>query len=305
MTLVFPFVESDYEKALQLARWIDRLGKNFPHSVVVLYPKGLDQKADTILRVLANGFGYSEKHCVGDLPRGWPEGPNAMFKAACAYMEHHKTLTHWLWMEPDVYPFTPDWLDRWEKEYTFCKRPFMGWPQRTMRIKNGELYQDGEHMNGVGVYPKSVRKYVEWIQSVSPKEAFDVAIQWEVMRKDRNGQYERFAPTRLMEHRWSTNNHRVVSRGNVWTIECDPLGTSALGGQYKIDPKGELGPVMVHGCKDNTLPEILESMVFPDSEGLTLEERVLRRHREGAIWKELIGEFKLQPAKLKKILESA
>ncbi|MGI9519896.1 MAG: hypothetical protein ACR2NP_22775 [Pirellulaceae bacterium] len=110
---------------------------------------------------------------------GYPQGPTAMFWDAMNYIEQHSEDDggFGLWLESDMVPVKPNWLDRLDEEWDASGPPLlMGcyvpevYKQRLLRRRK-LLLED--HVNGGACYAKH---FSRWMPSEAREGVFDVVV---------------------------------------------------------------------------------------------------------------------------------
>lgn len=225
MLVTLPYCLRDHEITLKLFDWIHQLGGCKPrHELWLLHDHRCPPDAvKAILASAQRSFEPCGDIIAGASIDGWPEGANYMFRTVTATLAYTKHK-HFLWMEPDAIPLTPDWLDRIEDEYVKValpsKKPFMG---DRVEVKDIPL-----HMSGVGVYPNPVYELAG--------EAYRAAeVAWDMAAKDQIVPNAHF--TDLIEHAWK-----------------HPEFTNLEELETQIDPNA----VLFHASKDGSLIKLLQ-----------------------------------------------
>lgn len=144
MLVISPFCESDLKAALALHEWIVHLGSLQSHRVLLLASRGIsDGQIQEVNDVAKQTFGsVSAIRQAGIDPKRWPQGPNSMFTTALEWVKKFHN-GHWLWLESDMIPLAPGWLDQLEDDYKRRSMPFYG------------VIHDlpFKHLNGGAIYP--------------------------------------------------------------------------------------------------------------------------------------------------------
>lgn len=146
MLVVFPYSAKDQDQAVRLAEWINELGQNKSHGVLIVRDHRCDSLHDqAILAALTESFGAVEtKTVTDDAYDRWPDSANVMFRNAAKHIEFNNQ-SPFLWIEPDAIPLKPEWLDQIQSAYYSAGKPFMG---DRVEVNDVPL-----HMSGIGVYP--------------------------------------------------------------------------------------------------------------------------------------------------------
>lgn len=92
----------------------------------------------------------------------WPAGPNWAFIHVAKFMAQLRRS--WLWMESDMVPVVPDWLDQLQSAYAHCGKPIMG------HIVQSKGF---EHTQGTAIYPYDLLRRFPKLEAVPDGTAFD------------------------------------------------------------------------------------------------------------------------------------
>lgn len=139
--VVFPFFHGDAPTACQTMEWIAELTRGKTHDVLLWQAEGRNDGWLGRIQSAARRAFRSVSHATyrSNTTRGFNGG---WLHAA----QHMAQINRpWLWMESDVVPLKPDWLQVIQQRYDRCGREFMG-----------PIIPDMGHMNGTGVYPPNV-----------------------------------------------------------------------------------------------------------------------------------------------------
>jgi hypothetical protein len=190
-----------------------------------------------------------------DFAHGWPVASGMQFAATVFTLPRIGWQGPWLWMELDMLPVKKGWLQSLRNGYAICGKPFMGNVVPTAWAENGKLVvrEDDLMMMGCGVYPANMHADERFRPLLAdlvkapprnPNTPFDFYLRHPM-------RYAGIANTGLIADMWQTCEYKRTSKG----ITCQPV---------KLDkPRRERGglvppeAVIVHGCKDGTLAELL------------------------------------------------
>lgn len=190
-----------------------------------------------------------------DFAGGWPVASSTQFAATVFTLPKLGWNAPWLWMELDMLPVQKDWLQTLRRGYTLCGNPFMGNVVPTAWIEDGKLvvHDDDLMMMGCGVYPANMHAderfrplLTDLIKPapMNPATPFDFYLRHAMRQAG-------IADTRLIADMWQTHKYRRTAGG----IVCEPVPLDK--------PRRERGglvpaeAVLVHGCKDGTLAELV------------------------------------------------
>lgn len=257
MKIIIPIGPRDAANLNLLVRAIVSLGEVKQPILIVTVPSLLTeatQAQEDLLKVCPN----VELVDTGDeFADGWFMGANRMFHWVATHLHLEENKHGWLWLEPDCCPMRPTWSDALEQAYREAKVPYMGFvrPQKHKDEKGVIYFKAGDNMmTGVAVYSPQMLADQDMLPlfnnlSISakpahPKYPWDIYLRWRFFKR---GVHE----TPLIHDKWHTINYRREGSQLVCDAAPDaPMGT-ATGG---VVPEAA---VLVHGCKDGTLQELV------------------------------------------------
>lgn len=190
-----------------------------------------------------------------DFAGGWPVASSSHFAATAFTLPKIGWNGPWLWMELDMLPVQKGWLQALRNGYQLCGKPFMGNVVPTAWTEEGKLVvkEDDDMMMGCGVYPANMHADERFRPLLAdlvkppprnPNTPFDFYLR-HAMR------HAGFADTKLIADMWQTHEYKRTGKG----ITCKPVPLDK--------PRRERGglvpseAVIVHGCKDGSLAELL------------------------------------------------
>jgi hypothetical protein len=167
---------------------------------------------------------------------GWPEACNKHFHDTVNLLGKLSNPLNWFFLELDCNPIRQGWQDALETAYNSGGKPFCGHVRPTSEVTNPPL--KGSHMVGAGMYPFNfhVIAAAEY-PYLAPKVPFDVTLRWRVLQSG-------VTHTDLIAHRHSTKEYTLEG-----TVLIPNEGT----------PVDINGTALVHGCKDDTLADLVLS----------------------------------------------
>jgi hypothetical protein len=243
--------------ALDLLAWINELGGVQRHGLVLATTPMVDPRP--LLAEARQGWGSVEHFTMKAEGTTWPLGNNMNFLEVATFMNDRGRP--FLFLEADVLPLTPDWLDRLEAEYIESAKLFMG-DVHLMTDGENKPIEGSEHMNGAGIYPARVLTYLpsaKWIVVGTGHEPWDVTLRFETQslvdgaggfRMDRGERISVCHPTRQICFCWKSYRYRVLPDGS-WDCDTEPRAL-----HRKIDFHRH---VVHHGCKDGSLLTLLRA----------------------------------------------
>lgn len=186
---------------------------------------------------------------------GMPMDGGILFFGAVFNLGRLQNQEPFLWLELDSLPIKPDWLNLIQHDYFAKGRLCYGNIVPLPFIVSGKLeYRAGEeYMMAVGVYPptmhtdEAIRPLIQDLgmpPHSNPKENFDTYIRGGVKTLG-------WANSNLIADMWNTGCYEATPEG----IKCSARPTDKL-----VRCRGGLVPataVLVHGCKDDSLRQIV------------------------------------------------
>lgn len=226
--VVFPFCSKDGHQALKLMQWIAELTPPCQHLLITSHDYATPPQLVSDIQNAAKGTFRSIKALSYSTPSTgqWP--PTMAFKAAARYME--KLGIPWLWMEPDMIPIKPEWLDTLQNIYWKCGKAFAG-----------PIIPQMGHMNGTGIYPANTPKRIPRALDLM-RTAWDITMKPEMIKDCHD-----LMP--YLYHAWTVVNGKFHPY-NGGAVPSFPKGTSLLN---QIPNES----VAFHRCKDLSLIERL------------------------------------------------
>jgi hypothetical protein len=203
----------------------------------------------------ANALNASVHTFEVDFAGGWPVASGAQFAATVFTIPNIGWNGPWLWMELDMLPVKHGWIQAIRNGYTLCGSPFMGNVVPTAWVEEGKLVvkEDDLMMMGCGVYPANMDRDQRFRPLLSdlvkpadrnPHTPFDFYLRHAMCQAG-------IANTTLIADMWQTCEYKKTAKG----ITCKPVPLD----KPRRERGGLVPPeaVLVHGCKDGTLAELL------------------------------------------------
>lgn len=185
MLAVIGFFSGDRHQAVRLANWIKDLGGCRGHRLLIFR----DQSAPTIKEFAPSFDSVEEVIVTDDVWKHWPESCNNVFRKACVHIEYGPKPEPWLWLEPDVVPLSPRWMDDLEAEYKEQGQLFLG---DFVSVHTPTL-DVPDHMSGVGVYPGMMK-------TLGGQSSMAVDLAWDVYGAEQI--VPQMAISDLISHAW-------------------------------------------------------------------------------------------------------
>lgn len=248
MIAALSFCNGDRAMALELSRHIECLRGVEKHRIFIFHPSNVES-AD-IAKLCAESFGEMRDIPYEERLKGWPDGPNQCFFEAANYISLIRGNDPWLWMEADCVPMRPRWMDAIEAEYYMVGRPILGAFENSW--SKGEI--TGRHVTGVGVYPRDFIHQAPSLKTIvaattqyrdygTIPPAFDVYLS--------PYSVPLCGESQTMRHYWKS--HRYHRTGNG--VEC------AFRSPYGASPVVDMSAALIHGAKDFSLLDIVQSQL--------------------------------------------
>lgn len=170
MLVVLSYCPKDLDQAERLADWILELGGAKGHKLLLLRDTTLEN--DRVAATLAKSFDAVEVQPFVDLWNAWPFSPNACFAQAARHIEATYPQP-FLWIEPDVCPMQPGWIDSLWQEYQRAKKPFLG--------DYVDVADVPPHCSGIAIYPGRMTQYAGSALIAGDVAAWDVCCAHQVV----------------------------------------------------------------------------------------------------------------------------
>lgn len=254
LLVILPVSHADAHMLPTMGLLLKKFGPYKAHRVLIAYTQDVPPAdVQTLRHALEPLFSQAEAAEVRTTSKGWPLGCNQQFKGVAA-LAAERGLP-WLYMELDVTPMKPGWLDKIATEYEANRKPFMGAvvPTRTVaRQADGTLVNDtnGQHLVGWAIYPANfVRTSVKlttvdraMVWSGGRIEPFDLACRHETIQNHASPHFQ---------HNLRTVNYRQEGE----QIVCDnaPDNPPAISHAKPVSPQA----LLVHGCRDGSLQKLM------------------------------------------------
>jgi hypothetical protein len=248
MIIVFGVCESDIAATKQLARWIAKLGgvAGFDSLIVADALTPFDSTIE-LSAILGSCFRSCAIISNGISVKGWPDGPNSLFRTAADHIERN-IKKPWLWMEADAIPLSPRWAEAIWRVYCEAEKPFMGCVYDVDPAQQNRL--PAKCMSGVAVYPADANSRLPATHN-SPRP-WDVDFAGLIVPNA--------VHTVLIQHFWG--QPKLPPTFVKQRIAGSPRNAMTLDHLHQ-------GAVLFHRNKDGTLMELLSQKLF----GETMREK--------------------------------
>lgn len=250
MLIVVPVSKSDEPLMQSFVNCFNLFGPYYNDSLLVVGRESDGRYIDFVFDNIKNNFqlGHSNVASFSNVYDGWPLGPNSYWKQTILYLEKNNNTLPWIWMEMDVCPLKPGWSTSLSADYYIRNKPFYGTLGDTNTITlDDELVYLTKHLVGAGIYPHNISKYSNnWKFVDRIKTAFDVVCQFEIAPLSYHSE--------LFQHNFRTINYRKTDSD---LIICDNQTYYRGGRKFNDDVRD--GAVVLHGCKDTSLYDIIYS----------------------------------------------
>ena len=256
MKIIIPVSKADIHLLDKWTQLVLKFGGLKAHKLVFSVSRSIEERVKPYAEQLNEVADSAIIMPIADFDDGWFVGANRHFHATIIGLALAGNKEPFFFMELDCYPVKEGWADALHHEYAKCGKPFMGVvsdlyaiaPDGSMAKKDGETY-----MQGCGVYPANIQldpdiyPVFNGLRNAppnAPDKPFDVHLRHVTRRKG-------VAVTRLLDDKWQTCNYRHASG----FIQCDNTEI-----QFKANRRAGViqeGAMLVHGCKDESLPKLL------------------------------------------------
>lgn len=239
------------------------------HDLVVVCRKTDKDIGSFTLNMIKDMFSISELLVFEDekLKTGWPLGPNSYWKRTIEHLKEIDNKQPWFWMESDITPLKPGWLDCLQAEYESygCDDICMGALSETATVtQEGKRITLSHHLQGTAVYAARLDKISStWKHVDSIPTAFDVLCQGEL--------WFYIKETKLIQQGFRTINYKLWDKVLPF-IKGEDNGD--LQNHISYANPLDLEACVHHGCKDGSLSELVTTEEY--AEYLTQLEKLKR-----------------------------
>lgn len=267
MILTIPVSSADFKLLPTLSKILAKFGPYAGYKAVVVPAREVENEAKKFVAEITPLFTSVDIHVVDLNITGWPLAANRHFREVANHVSAKYPGDAWYFFEADNTPISADWLLKLDREFSSSGKAFMGKivPTRgwTWNTEGKRIQAMGPpHMVGTGIYHPSFAKKSVKLNTVDrvmpwsgPPEPFDLALRDEVIPFAHN--------TSLIQHNWQTQNYRI-DQGN---LICDDTPSVTEGTSHAETWDGE--SVIIHGCKDGSLANLILSGAFAPKYGAT------------------------------------
>jgi hypothetical protein len=275
MRIVVPCSRTDIDK---LPDWVEahqklRCGLN--HQLHFVVPRSIESEIQDARVQLEGQFESIRIWLMDHEPQGgWPYAPNAQFYHCAIFMHNENPNIPWQLVEPDCLPIRANCYDLIAAKYVSCGAPFFGKVDKTpWRTDAGKittsLYGASDlMMSGCAVYPGNMpaRPHFTGLMADFMKGTDSTEEAWD-MHLRAAMQADGMAGTELIANHWNTHKYRVESG----RLMCDARPDHEI---FAKNPTWEIrscggavhpDAVMVHGCKDETLFNLVMAGQIPEA----------------------------------------
>lgn len=275
MRIVLPASRTDIEK---LGNWVEahqklRCGLN--HQLHFVVPRSIESEIQDARVQLEGQFESIRIWLMDHEPQGgWPYAPNAQFYHCAVYMFNDNKDIPWQLVEPDCLPIRANCYDLIAAKYVSCGARFFGkvdktpWRTDSGKITNSLYGPSDVMMSGCAVYPGDMPSrpnftglMADFMKGTdSTEEAWDMHLRAAM-------QADGMASTELIANHWNTHNYRI----ELGRLTCDAKPDHEIFAKNPTwEPRscgGAVHPeaVMVHGCKDDSLFQLVMAGQIPEA----------------------------------------
>lgn len=256
MLLVIPVSKHDKNLIENFKLLIDKFPVGKDHDLLVIGSKENENDIDKLEYDIKHLFNSSQKHVIDDTIYGWPMSCNFYFQQTCAFLKNKKQFDSFFWCELDSFPLKENWLDLISTEYYLDTtkaskekrepKVYLGVKERNYEGDNGELLPEsisGPKMSSIGVYSTDICN-IPVLPSLSiTNRHWTSVIQWYTTPS--------LNDSKLIQNNWRTNNYRKENN----SIVCDSIANLAWDVHFNNPINSDA--VIIHGCKDESLVDLL------------------------------------------------
>lgn len=290
MRIVVPISRSDVNLLPEFVEIHQKLKCGTSHQLHFVVPSTIESEAHDAKASLTGFFESITIHSMDFEPMGgWPYAPNMHFWACANFMAKDNKNIPWQLVELDCRPLYQRTYDAVASKYASCGVPFFGNVDKTPWRVNEKTDEAGHPvpnygkivssrfgdmdvmMSGCAVYPGGMilmEHFTGLMQDFmkgqdSTDEAWDMHLRAPM-------QVAGMAGTQMIAQHWNTVNYRIVNG----RILCDARDTHEI---FERNPEWEkrkcggyvhTDAVMIHGCKDDSLYQLIMSGQIPETMGL-------------------------------------
>lgn len=283
MRIVLPVSRSDFDHLPDWVEVADFLQCGGQHDLNIVTPKSIESEILDYKAQLEGIFQSVTIHAMEiDPAGGWPFAPNVFFWYAAKLMSQVPNQP-WQLVELDCLPLYSNSFDAISNGYLTCGRPFYGnvgaTPWRITdptapnygKIVASRYGKEDKMMSGCAVYPGDIFQRPNFASKdghglladfmkgeESSDEPWDMHLA-PAMRADG------VAHTEMLAQHWNTGNYRVEDG----IIVCDALEHHEIYSSHpdwekrKCGGKVNRSAVFIHGCKDDSLKNLIISGEIP------------------------------------------
>lgn len=255
MLLAIPVSASDASKLPKIAELFKKFGPYAGFPCAIFSRRECENEARKFAEEIKPLFSALDIHILDFHAKNSTEAAGKHFRLVAEKVAASYTAGPWYFFELDNTPVQPGWLAKLQREHHESGKAHMGAivPTRGWEINPHDGSRKpamGEpHMVGTGIYhhamflKSSVIRQIERVMPwAGPLEPFDIRLRHEIVPHAHN--------TILIQHNWNTGNYRLEGG----KIVCDDLSGSPETSHAK---PYDGHAVVVHGCKDGTLAELV------------------------------------------------
>jgi hypothetical protein len=250
MLIVVPVSSADEILIDNFANIINAFGPYPEHELLIVSRPSDSVYAVKLFKKIFKSFQYCDIHVFRhDGLRGWPLGPNFYWSETIWHLHVEKQNTQpWLWMELDMTPLKPNWINLLQEEYKACGKPCLGILENTTTVTlDGVIVNLTKHLVGAALYPPNLTDFCSMWKNVSRiNTAFDVLCQWEITPHS--------YASKIIQHGFRTKNYKIKENGIIQGEDQNNFP-----GGLRFDQPLDTNAVLHHGCDDGTLAAVLLS----------------------------------------------
>lgn len=267
MIVAIPVTPSDLYQVPFFINALNRAGQAGlgNHEAIVFSGPECASYAALIVKALQGKFfRVSKVEWDADTMTHWPNGANECFQRVAHHIAKLDTDEPFLFCELDMIPIKSGWADALQLAYRQAAQPCLGVVAPTFKAYRNDaktlegdplpprIVKEDKHMVGAGVYPAKFALQSTLLRFLDSLNPFDIQLQYEIFAMG-------VAHTDLISHHFNTVNYR--REGDK--VVCDDKEPEKLFDAITYSGEVNMDAVLVHGCKDGSLSELLAGSPAP------------------------------------------
>ena len=273
MRIVLPVSPHDRHLLDGWVKIIQHLRCGTQHQLHMVVPLSCEVNAIEAKKELEDYFDSVDIHIMESEPLGgWPIGPNYQFYQAARFMAQTGPNLPWFFCELDCRPIRTHAFDALASRYASSGVPFLGnvsptpWRSDDGRIVPSLEGKDDIMMSGCAIYPGSLINHpiCKPLMDDLSKGMESTEVPWDLYLRYVQRKLG-MSHTDLLANHWNTVNYHMEDGALV--CEARPshevFDQKPNFEQRKCDGAIHPEAVLIHGCKDDSLTELILADAIP------------------------------------------